>query len=146
MSAVVHFDITIPSDTAAGHEVQERIVSLLEQREFPPRDIFSVRLALEEALVNAIKHGNGLDPAKSVRIHADVDSERVFVEIEDEGPGFIPDDVPDPTLDENIERPSGRGLMLIRSFMSNVEFNERGNRIRMEKLRSADESDEDEAA
>jgi serine/threonine-protein kinase RsbW len=139
MSAAVHLDITIPSDTAAGHDVQERIVGLLEQRGYPIRDVFSVRLALEEALVNAIKHGNGLDPAKSVRVHCDVGQDRVYVEIEDEGPGFVPDEVPDPTLDENIERPSGRGLMLIRSFMTSVEFNERGNLIRMEKGRSAEE-------
>jgi serine/threonine-protein kinase RsbW len=139
MSAAVHLDLTIPSDTSAGHEVQERIVGLLEQRGYPPRDVFSVRLALEEALVNAIKHGNGLDPDKSVRIHCDIQDDRFFVEIEDEGPGFSPEEVPDPTLDENIERPSGRGLMLIRSFMTHVAFNDRGNRIRMEKLRSTGE-------
>jgi serine/threonine-protein kinase RsbW len=92
-----------------------------------------VRLALEEALVNAIKHGNGLDPSKSVRVHCDIQTDRVYVEIEDEGPGFAPEDVPDPTLDENIERPSGRGLMLIRSFMNRVDFNDRGNCIRIEK-------------
>jgi serine/threonine-protein kinase RsbW len=141
MPAAVHLDITIPSDTAAGHDVQERIVGMLEQRGFPMRDIFSVRLALEEALVNAIKHGNGLDPSKSVRVHCDVQQDRVYVEIEDEGPGFVPDEVPDPTLDENIERPSGRGLMLIKSFMSRVDFNDRGNCIRIEKLRSPDDAE-----
>ena len=139
MSAAVHLDITIPSDTSAGHDVQERIVALLEQRGFPMRDVFAVRLALEEALVNAIKHGNGLDPDKSVHVKCQIDQDRVLLEIEDEGPGFHPEDVPDPTLDENIERPSGRGLMLIRSFMTNVEFSSRGNCIRMEKGRSAEE-------
>ncbi|HVJ68911.1 MAG TPA: ATP-binding protein [Caulifigura sp.] len=138
MSAV-HLDITIPSDTAAGHEVQERIIGLMEEREFSMRDVFSVRLALEEALVNAIKHGNQLDPDKSVRIHCDIEKDRVFVEIEDQGPGYNPEDVPDPTLDENIERASGRGLMLIKSFMNSVEFNDKGNCIRLEKLRSAEE-------
>jgi len=142
MSSAVHLEITIPSDTSAGHEVQERIISLMEEREFSMRDVFSVRLALEEALVNAIKHGNQLDPDKSVRIHCDVEQDRVYVEIEDQGPGYIPDDVPDPTLDENIERASGRGLMLIKSFMNRVEFNEKGNCIRLEKLRSAPEEAE----
>ncbi len=141
MSAAVHIDITIPSDTSAGHEVQERIVGLMEEREFSMRDVFSVRLALEEALVNAIKHGNQLDPDKSVRIHCDIEQDRVYVEIEDQGPGYIPDDVPDPTLDENIERASGRGLMLIKSFMNKVEFNEKGNCIRLEKLRSSGEEE-----
>ncbi|QDT57199.1 Anti-sigma F factor [Caulifigura coniformis] len=139
MSSAVHLEITIPSDTSAGHEVQERIVSLMEEREYSMRDVFSVRLALEEALVNAIKHGNQLDPDKSVRIQCDVEQDRVYVEIEDQGPGYVPDDVPDPTLDENIERASGRGLMLIKSFMNRVEFNEKGNCIRLEKLRSTEE-------
>ncbi len=141
MSAAVHLDITIPSDTSAGHDVQERIVSMLEEREYSMRDVFAVRLALEEALVNAIKHGNQLDPDKTVRIHADVEQDRIYVEIEDQGPGYRPEDVPDPTLDENIERASGRGLMLIKSFMNRVDFNEKGNCIRREKFRSSGEEE-----
>jgi serine/threonine-protein kinase RsbW len=141
MSAAVHLDITIPSDTAAGHDVQERIVAMLEEREYSMRDVFAVRLALEEALVNAIKHGNQLDPDKTVRIHCDVEQDRIYVEIEDQGPGYNPEDVPDPTLDENIERASGRGLMLIKSFMNRVEFNEKGNLIRLEKFRSSGEEE-----
>jgi serine/threonine-protein kinase RsbW len=141
MSAAVHLDITIPSETSAGHEVQERIVAMLEEREYSMRDVFAVRLALEEALVNAIKHGNQLDPDKTVRIHCDVEQDRIYVEIEDQGPGYNPDDVPDPTLDENIERASGRGLMLIKSFMNRVEFNETGNCIKLEKLRSSGEEE-----
>lgn len=141
MSAAVHLDITIPSDTSAGHDVQERIVAMLEAREYSMRDVFAVRLALEEALVNAIKHGNQLDPDKTVRIHADVEQDRVYIEVEDQGPGYNPEDVPDPTLDENIERASGRGLMLIKSFMNHVEFNEKGNCIRLEKFRSAGEEE-----
>jgi serine/threonine-protein kinase RsbW len=127
----------IPSDTALGQEVQERIVSRLEQLEFPPRDVFGVRLALEEALVNAIKHGNGMDPNKSVRIQWRIDPESVCVEIEDEGPGFIPAEIPDPTAEENLERPCGRGIMLMRSFMSRVEYQGRGNKVLLEKRRDA---------
>ena len=141
MSAAVHLDITIPSETSAGHEVLERIVAMLEAREYSMRDVFAVRLALEEALVNAIKHGNQLDPEKTVRIHCDVEQDRIYVEIEDQGPGYAPEDVPDPTLDENIERASGRGLMLIKSFMNRVEFNEKGNMIRLEKFRSSGEEE-----
>jgi serine/threonine-protein kinase RsbW len=145
MSAAVHLDITIPSETSAGLEVQERIIGLMEERAYSMRDVFAVRLALEEALVNAIKHGNQLDPDKTVRVHADVAQDRVYVEIEDQGPGYVPEDVPDPTLDENLERASGRGLMLIKSFMSRVEFNDKGNCIRLEKLRSSeDEADAEE--
>jgi serine/threonine-protein kinase RsbW len=130
-----HFEVVIPSDTALGQEVQERIVGRLEELAFPPRDVFGVRLALEEALVNAIKHGNGMDPDKNVTIVWRIDEASVCVEIEDEGPGFIPAEVPDPTAEENLDRPCGRGIMLMKSFMSRVEFNARGNRVILEKRR-----------
>ena len=64
----------------------------------------------------------------------------LFVQVEDQGNGFNPNDVPDPTLDENLELPSGRGLMLMRTFMSMVEYNDKGNRVTMEKKRSAGEA------
>lgn len=131
------FEVRIPSDTSLGQEIQERIVGRLEELDFPPRDVFGVRLALEEALVNAIKHGNGMDPAKQVRIHWRIDDSSVCVEIEDEGPGFTPEEVPDPTAEENLERPCGRGIMLMRSFMSRVEYNDRGNRVILEKRRES---------
>ena len=62
-------------------------------------------------------------------------SELLRIEIEDEGAGFNPLDVPDPTAEENLELPSGRGLMLMKNFMSNVEYNSLGNRVTMEKKR-----------
>lgn len=138
MADVFDFDVTIPSDTALGHQVQERILSHLEQVGFPDKDLFGVKLALEEGLVNAIKHGNGMDPSKNVFVQCEYDGHRVRVVIEDEGPGFDPGDVPDPTDDDNIDKPSGRGLMLMRAFMSHVEYNAKGNRVVLEKEKSAD--------
>jgi serine/threonine-protein kinase RsbW len=131
----------IPSDLAAVPPLQEEIGTVVGKA-FAEHEAFAVKMAVEEALVNAIKHGNQLDPDKTVRVHCDVEQNRVYVEIEDQGPGYVPDEVPDPTLDENIERASGRGLMLIKSFMNHVEFNEKGNCIRMEKLRSSGEEAE----
>lgn len=141
MSSIEEFDVTIPSETAKGREVQEQIVGGMESRGFPPRDVFGVRLALEEALVNAIKHGNKMDPDKVVRIQWQVDDEHVRVVIEDQGEGFDVNDVPDPTDDENLDKPGGRGIMLMRSFMSVVEYNESGNRLTLEK-RTDDEDDD----
>jgi serine/threonine-protein kinase RsbW len=132
-SDVEHFDVTIPSETAAGQAVQERIVLRLEQLDFPARDVFGVRLALEEALVNAIKHGNRMDPDKSVRVTWDVSPRFVRVEITDEGPGFTPDEVPDCTAEENLDRPCGRGIMLMRAFMTRVDYVGRGNVVVLEK-------------
>ena len=62
----------------------------------------------------------------------------VRIVIEDEGPGFDPTDVPDPTDDDNLDKPSGRGLMLMRAFMTVIEYNEKGNRVLLEKARSAE--------
>ena len=131
------FEVVIPSDTDAGQAVQERIVARLESLEYSMRDVFGIRLALEEALVNAIKHGNGLDPDKTVRVNCLIEDDLLRVEIEDQGPGFNMGDVPDPTADENLERPCGRGIMLIRSFMTSVEYNAKGNRVVLEKRRTA---------
>ncbi|MCA9097749.1 MAG: ATP-binding protein, partial [Planctomycetaceae bacterium] len=109
MSLIEEFRIRIPSDTSAGQAVQERIVKRLEELEFSSRDLFGMRLALEEALVNAIKHGNRMDRNKHVEIFCQIHETSVHIEVEDEGPGFQLSDVPDPTSDENLERPCGRG-------------------------------------
>jgi len=127
--------VSIPSDTAAGQELQERIIAVLESLNYPPRDVFGVRLALEEALVNAIKHGNRMDPEKRVQVECRINSTQIRIEIEDEGKGFRLEDVPDPTQDGNLERPCGRGIMLMRHFLNTVEYNQLGNRVLLEKLR-----------
>jgi serine/threonine-protein kinase RsbW len=138
MAWIDEFKVRIPSSTTEGQKVQERIISRLEAIGFPARGIFGVRLALEEALVNAIKHGNGLDPNKHVSVVCQISQEKVRVIIEDEGAGFRLQDVPDPTDDENLEKPCGRGIMLMRAFLSVVEYNERGNRVILEKHRNDD--------
>ena len=94
---------------------------------------FAIKLALEEGLNNAIRHGNGSDIRKSIQLSYDITGSRVVITIADEGAGFQLDDVPDPTIDENLEKPSGRGIMLMRAYMDEVRFNKRGNRIRMVK-------------
>ena len=142
MPWIEEFEITIPNKTAAALEVQERIVQRLEDLQYTHRDLFGCRLALEEVLVNAIKHGNANDPAKSVEIHCRIGNDRVIVEIEDEGPGFAPENVPDPTDEENLEKPSGRGIMLMRAFMTRVEYVGKGNRVLLEKIRGEDPSAE----
>ena len=143
MSSTEEFDVTIPSDTAKGREVQEQIVGGMESRGYAPRDVFGVRLALEEALVNAIKHGNKMDPDKVVNVKWEIDEVHVRVVIEDQGEGFTVEEVPDPTDEDNLDKPGGRGIMLMRSFMSVVEYNESGNRLTLEK-RTDDSDDDDE--
>ncbi len=107
----------------------------MERRGYDGPACFAVRIAVEEALTNAMQHGNGDDPAKTVTIEYAVGQESVVVEIEDQGLGFDPGAVPDPTRDENVDIPSGRGIMLIRAYMTEVSFSPEGNRIRMRYVR-----------
>lgn len=127
---------TIPSDLAEVRRIQNEVKDALEAIRYGERDMFHIELALEEALVNAIKHGNQLDPMKVVRVNYVV-SEVIFeIRIEDEGTGFDPTDIPDPTLPENWERTCGRGIHLIKNFMTSVEYVGRGNVVTMSKLRN----------
>lgn len=123
--------VVIDSDTAQGQMIQSDIVSIAQSCEYTEPELFAIRLAVEEALVNAIKHGNGSDPSKKVHIEYDIGPDQVRIRIEDEGPGFDPATVPDPTDPEFLERPCGRGLMLMRHYMSFVAFSARGNAVEM---------------
>jgi serine/threonine-protein kinase RsbW len=124
-------DVVIASDPAEARQVQDEIEQLLQAGNSTDRDRFSIKLALEEALVNAIKHGNQMDRSKKVHISFRVLPDRFEITITDEGPGFDPEDVPDPTAFENLERPCGRGLMLMRHYMNEVAYNSRGNSVTM---------------
>jgi serine/threonine-protein kinase RsbW len=128
-------DVAIPSDPAEARRVQEEIEKLLSAAgRFSEHELFGIRLAVEEALVNAIKHGNQMDRAKQVRIRYTLRAQLFEIHIADEGPGFDPADVPDPTAIENLERPCGRGLMLMKHYMSEVAFGPQGNSVRMSKV------------
>jgi serine/threonine-protein kinase RsbW len=109
--------------------VIKRILSQMIRAGFSAEDLFGMHVALEEAIVNALKHGNGSDAVKTVWVDYHVTSRRATVQIEDEGLGFDPEAIADPSLPENLELASGRGLFLIRYYMTSVCFNERGNRI-----------------
>ena len=128
-------EFVIPSDLDEARRVQEAIEGVVKAA-FAEHEAFAVKMAVEEALVNAIKHGNQMDPEKSVRVRYSLGPERFDVRITDEGPGFNPEDVPDPTAPENLERPCGRGLLLIRYYMSDVTFQDNGRTIVMYKLRN----------
>lgn len=127
--------VRIPSNTAEGQRLQDEIVAQLSGQGFSDRVIFGIRLSIEEALVNAIKHGNQLDPHKQVTVRYTINDEHFAIQIEDEGPGFCPEDVPDPTAPENLERPCGRGLMLMNNYMTECAFIPPGNVCRMRRLR-----------
>jgi len=117
--------------------LEEQLLEEVARRGYGKAEIFAIRLALEEVLVNAIKHGNKYDQNKSIQVDHEIDENRVVFTITDEGEGFHPADVPDPTADENLEKPCGRGLMLMQAFMDEVVYNNRGNQVRLIKRKSS---------
>jgi serine/threonine-protein kinase RsbW len=126
--------ITVPNDLRAMKEPEQRILGELRRHGYDADTLFAIKLAFEEAVTNAIKHGNCNDCNKKVHLRYFVDAERVVLMVRDEGCGFRPEDVPDPTSDENLERPSGRGLMLMQSYMTAVRYADEGNEVWLLKL------------
>ena len=104
-------------------EVAERALVDLCQRAGCSEDSeYWLTTALREAVANAVRHGNRQDPKRSVHLEYEVNDSTVTIRIEDEGDGFDPKDIPDPTDPENLLRPSGRGIFYMRQFMDHVEI------------------------
>lgn len=127
--------LTIRSRPAEAEQVHRALMPEVVAAGFSGDAQFAIRLALDEALSNAIWHGNGQDPAKQVVVEYEVDDHSVAVSVRDQGPGFNPNVVPDPTRDENLEKPNGRGIMLMRAYMSDVRFSDCGNCVTLVKER-----------
>lgn len=125
--------IVIRSISREAQQVQQRIVSEAVGCHYDDHQIFALRLALDEALSNAIKHGNANDSTKHVHVEFDVTEKLIHISICDEGPGFNPEALPDPTAEENLELPNGRGVMLIKAYMTEVHYNQKGNCVTMIK-------------
>lgn len=120
------------NDRAAIEQVEKSILGAAERHGYAKASRFAIKLAVEEALANAFRHGHGkLAPDVPVTLEYTVGPGEVRIEVQDKGPGFDPAKIPDPTLDENLENPTGRGIMLIRAYMSSVAFNDKGNRVQM---------------
>jgi serine/threonine-protein kinase RsbW len=115
--------------------LQSEVSAALHAHAYDDAAAFAIRLALEEALVNGFRHGNKGNPDKRVTVLCVIDGEHVRLEVTDEGEGFDPGSVPDPTAEENIEIPSGRGIMLMRAYMTTVEYVPPGNCLRIVYLR-----------
>jgi len=101
----------------------EQTAALIAQRAgFDEDEITNISMAVREAAVNAVLHGNSYDPAKKITVSFETTSQNLIVRIADQGPGLDPDTIPDPLAPENILRGSGRGIFLIRAFMDEVNF------------------------
>jgi serine/threonine-protein kinase RsbW len=117
-------------------QILVRLLAELSAAGYSGHDTFSVRLAMEEAIINAIRHGHHQDMSKEVKVRYQLTAHCLIAEIEDQGAGFRPEDVPNPLAPENLEREGGRGLFLMRCYMTSVRYNAVGNRVTLCKERS----------
>jgi serine/threonine-protein kinase RsbW len=125
-------EVEITDDRAAIEALEERILTAVDEQGYPKSSRFAIKLALEEAITNAFNHGHKtVPPGTPITVAFAVSSETVRITVQDRGPGFTPDEVPDPTLDENLANPTGRGLMLMKAYMTEVSHNDRGNRVEL---------------
>ncbi len=127
------FTRVIHSRVEEASNVIQELLDQLREQEWQDDQLFGVHLALEEAIMNAIKHGNQNDASKSVQVELKATAADLHIKIKDEGDGFDPQDVPDPTEDENLEIPSGRGIMLMRHFMTKVNYEDSGTAVVLQK-------------
>ncbi|MEI6539554.1 MAG: ATP-binding protein [Planctomycetota bacterium] len=137
MNERVEFEASIPSKLYEDFGLQDKIVQLMERFSYSVRDVFAVRLAVEEGVANAIKHGNRFDESKLVRITCRIDDSKLRIEISDQGAGFELGAVPDPTQANFIERPTGRGLLLLREYMDRFEYANGGSSLILERERNS---------
>lgn len=112
-------------------EIQESVLLRMKDFGYDETDLFSVRVAIEEALANALLHGHLGDKSLDIEVKWKVDIESIEISVKDQGRGYDPAMVPDPTAEENLTLPSGRGVAMIRSFMDEVLINEQGNMVTM---------------
>lgn len=126
--------IVIASDLSEARKPEQAILSAVEAAGFDSEAVFAIKLTFEEAITNAIKHGNRCDKSKNVTVRYFVDRQQAVILVRDEGPGFDPGAVPDPTSEERLALPSGRGLLLMRAYMDHLDYLQNGREVYLRKL------------
>ncbi len=131
------FAFDVPSDVQAIESTVADLVARCRAAAFDgPRLTFNFRIGVTEALANAMLYGNRGDAHKPVRVELLLETTRVVVRVRDQGNGFNPHAVPDPTLECNLERPGGRGVFLLRKLMDEVRYNDQGNEVQLVLVRT----------
>ncbi|MCU0239937.1 MAG: ATP-binding protein [Pyrinomonadaceae bacterium] len=126
-------EFELPSAISTMNAILDYLLKRVEKLGVINPEQSNLFIALDEAFVNAVKHGNKFDAQKIVKITAEVSAKEARFTIEDEGEGFDVNAIPDPTNPENLFKTSGRGVMFIYNIMDEVKYNERGNRLEMVK-------------
>ena len=140
MNSVKHIrekiEFEFPSAISLMHSILDYLMKRVEKVGIVEAENSNLFIALDEAFVNAIKHGNKFDANKIVRISAEVSPTEARFTIEDEGEGFDINAIPDPCDPENLFKTSGRGVLIIHNIMDEVRYNKRGNRLTMVKKKN----------
>jgi serine/threonine-protein kinase RsbW len=126
-------EFELPSDLALMNGVLQYLHERVSKLGLIKPERSNLFIALDEAFVNAVKHGNKNDPTKLLRITAELSPKEACFTVEDEGEGFNIKDIPDPCDPANLFRTTGRGVLLIYNIMDEVEYNAQGNRVKMVK-------------
>lgn len=126
-------EFEFPSTISLMHCILNYLMKRIEKVGVVDAENSNLFIALDEAFVNAVKHGNKFDANKIVRVSAEVSTKEARFTVEDEGEGFDVSAIPDPTNPENLFKTSGRGVLIIHNIMDEVKYNERGNRLTMVK-------------
>ncbi|MCB1023912.1 MAG: ATP-binding protein [Acidobacteria bacterium] len=126
-------DFEVPSTIVLMHDILDYLMKRVEKLGVVNPEQSNLFVALDEAFVNAVKHGNKFDTSKLVKISVEISPQKASFTIEDEGDGFDVNTIPNPTDPENLFKASGRGVMFIYNIMDEVSYNERGNRLTMVK-------------
>ena len=122
--------LEVPSDLGAIERAVDFVLARCQQSRFDARRLrLNLRVGLSEAIANAMLYGNRRDPAKRVRIEVTWNTHQIVARVTDQGEGFDPNAVPDPTTPDCISKPCGRGLFLMRKLLDEVRYNERGNSV-----------------
>jgi serine/threonine-protein kinase RsbW len=124
--------IVLESSLESIDVVENLISKVKEEHSISEENYNGIWIALNEAVTNAIKHGNKYDPSKKVRLTVETKDDRyICFTVKDEGKGFDPSEVPDPTSPECIEQPNGRGVFLINRLADTVNFSGNGTILEM---------------
>ena len=113
---------TLPSSLDSVNKVEQAAESFAQKAGFDEDTISNIAMAVREAAVNGVLHGNAYDPDKTITASFELTADSVIFKIQDQGPGLDPATIPDPLAPENILRGSGRGIFLIKAFMDEVNF------------------------
>lgn len=125
------FTLQLSSEMESLGMLEKLIEDLADKYHISEDTFANMMTCLNEAFVNAIVHGNKLDPNKKVIINAEVEPKRVIWTVKDEGPGFDYNHLPDPTAPENLENLTGRGVFIVKQLADHCIFNASGNEVEL---------------